>query len=93
LTAPSWFGSEPFAAVVRRFRTQYPAVQLDLHLSDGVVDILDQGLDMALRVTRHLQTPLVSRYLGPVHFHLVAAPSLVPRSLSHPSSLQGFPWL
>jgi DNA-binding transcriptional LysR family regulator len=93
LTAPSWFGSEPFAAVVREFRAQYPAVQLDLDLSDGMVDIVDQGLDLALRVTRHLQTSLLSRYLGPVHFHLVAAPSLLPRNLTHPSSLQGFPWL
>ena len=93
LTAPSWFATGRFAQVVADFRCRYPAVQLDLDLSDHKVDIVDQGLDLALRVTSDLQTSLLSKYLCQVNFQLVASPKLLPRNLHHPNSLQGFPWL
>lgn len=93
LTAPSWFSIPRFGDILARFRQHYPLVELDLDLSDRTVDIVDEGLDLALRVSSALQTALLSRTLCPIRFHLVASPNLVTRPLQHPTSLQSFPWL
>lgn len=93
LTAPSWFSINRFGTILANFRRQYPQVELDIELSDRQVDIVNDGLDLALRVTRQLKTSLLTRELCPIGFCLTASPALVPPHLQHPDSLEGFPWL
>ena len=93
LTAPSWFGIGRFAKVLANFRHQYPQVDLDIALSDRQVDIVEEGLDVALRVSTRLKTSLLAQELCTIRFPLVASPALVPHQLQHPETLKGFPWL
>ena len=93
LTAPSWFGIARFAEMLASFRREHPQVELDIDLSDRQVDIVEDGLDLALRVTLKLKTSLLSRELCRIRFRLVASPELLPRKLSYPDSLKGYPWL
>ena len=74
LTAPVWFSNSRFAQVVCAFHRNYPDVSLDLDLSDRMVDIVEEGYDLALGVSSDLQTSLLNRQICSLRFHLVASP-------------------
>ena len=49
MTATQDFGRTEVAPLIDRFLDLHPAVQITLHLSDGVVDLVEQDIDLALR--------------------------------------------
>src|ERR1700733_16296370 len=49
MTATQHFGRTEVAPLIDRFLDLHPAVQIALHLSDGVVDLVEQDIDLALR--------------------------------------------
>ncbi|SOE95172.1 transcriptional regulator, LysR family [Burkholderia sp. D7] len=49
MTATQDFGRTVVAPLIDRFLDLHPAVQITLHLSDGVVDLVEQDFDLALR--------------------------------------------
>lgn len=49
LSAPCDLGRHRIAAVLDAFQQQHPKVVIDLHLSDGYVDVVAQGIDLAIR--------------------------------------------
>src|ERR1700675_5114917 len=49
MTATQDFGRTEVAPLIDRFLDLHPAVQIALHLSDGVVDLVEQDIDLALR--------------------------------------------
>lgn len=73
VTAPSWFGSSTFAWMLTEYRKQHPLVKLDVLLSDDFVDLVEQGIDVALRVTGSLETRLPARKLVEMEFVLAAS--------------------
>ncbi len=76
LNAPLTFGIRHVSPLVPRFLTQFPDVRLDLDLTDRFVDVMDEGLDLALRVRTTLpDSSLVAKRLAPVTRALVAAPA------------------
>ncbi len=50
VTMPAAFGRLHIAPLVPEFLTRYSAIKLTLHLSDSLVDIIDQGYDLAVRI-------------------------------------------
>jgi len=69
------------AAALPEFMAKYPAVRLQLHVSNRRVDVLNEGFDLALRV-RSVPTGedgLVMRSFGEVCEFLVAAPAYLDR--------------
>ena len=50
ITAPVWFANAHFARLLSAYRARYPDVVLDVSLSDRVVDLVEEGFDLALRV-------------------------------------------
>ena len=75
VTAPVWFANPTFTKALAAYRTRYPAVLLDLNLNDRKVDLVEEGFDLALRVSSNLETSLLSRRICPIQFRFVAAPS------------------
>jgi DNA-binding transcriptional LysR family regulator len=73
--------SEFFADVIDRFVGRYPAVEIDLRLTNEHVDLIDEGIDVALRFsTRRLKdSTLNARKLCPSYVQLYASPSYVAR--------------
>ena len=61
LTAPSVFGQTMVLPVLGALLERHPELRVDLDLSDRVVDIVGQGLDLALRVATLEDSELVAR--------------------------------
>ncbi|MEK1908144.1 MAG: LysR substrate-binding domain-containing protein [Pseudomonas sp.] len=64
---------------IASFIARYPEVQLEIVLSNRRIDLLDEGIDVALRVREHgdEDPTLICRQLVPARAYLVTAPSLL----------------
>ena len=89
LTAPAGFGRRHVAPLVPRFLAQHPDLHISLNLSDRVVDIVHEGVDVAIRVGDMPDSNLVSQRLADNRRLCVAAPSYLQRAGTpqHPSEL------
>jgi DNA-binding transcriptional LysR family regulator len=79
VTAPTMFGRRHVAPVVTRFLALHPEVQVDLLLSDRNVDLIEEGIDAAVRIGPLAHLTLVARRLGEVRRVTVASPAYLER--------------
>ena len=79
LTAPIWCANPVFADWMREYRARYPEVSLDIILDNDMRDLIGEGIDLALRVSRAPIPSLVVRRLFEVRFALVASPAYIRR--------------
>lgn len=79
VTAPLSFGIAHLSRLLPGFRRRYPQVRLDLDLTDRVVDLVNEGVDVALRVARELPGNLIARRLAPIGMVLCASPLYLKR--------------
>ncbi len=77
ITAPVWFANARFARLLADYKARFADVVLDVNLNDRVVDLVEEGFDLALRVTQSPGTALIARPLLSIRFVLVAAPSYI----------------
>lgn len=68
-----------FLPIIGRFQDAYPAIDLELDFSDRVVDVIDEGFDVVVRVGQLADSRLTSRLIGNFHMHLVASPRYLER--------------
>lgn len=91
VSVPMSLGVAALAPIVSEFLLRHPDVHLDLSLSDRRVDLVEEGLDLALRVAEGLpDSTLIARRLAPMPRALVAAPAYLARTgtPTHPSDLE-----
>jgi len=74
VTAPMSFGVRRLAPLVAGFARSHPRLQVQLLLDDQVVDVVGQGLDLALRIGYPRDSSLVARPLAVIPRHICAAP-------------------
>lgn len=79
VTAPTVFGRRHVAPVVTRFLMRYPDIQVELILNDRNMDLIDSGIDLALRIGPLDSSGLVARRLGAVRRMTVASPAYLER--------------
>lgn len=79
INAPLSFGVQHLAALWPKFLQQHPDVQLDIALIDRVVDIVEEGYDMAIRISRAGSASNVARKLATSRNVLCAAPAYLAR--------------
>src|SRR5215831_12119118 len=91
LAAPMSFGLDHVAPALPDFFAAFPAISIDLHLSDEAVDLVGSGFDLALRIAALPDSSLVARRLCQVRRLLVASPAYFARQgrPSHPRELSG----
>ncbi|WP_426341358.1 LysR family transcriptional regulator [Pseudoduganella sp. S-14] len=75
INAPMAFGTIEVAQWLPGFMAKYPGVQVDLVCNDRMVDLIEDGFDVALRLARDLpDSTLVARRLATSKVVLVASP-------------------
>lgn len=79
LNAPAAFGQFRLNAVLASFMVAHPQVDIELILEDRMVDLVRDGVDIALRQGTGLPPDAVARAVGISPRHLVAAPSYLAR--------------
>ena len=75
LTVPMSFGTAQLAPVLIDFARAYPDIQLDVSFSDRVVNLVDEGFDVAVRVGNPSDTSLIARKLCPMRVVTAASPA------------------
>ena len=79
VTAPVWCANRHFAEVIAAYKYSHPDVMVDIRLENRRVDLVEEGYDLALRVTRDPSPTLIVRPLCTLQFHLVATPAFLKR--------------
>ena len=79
VTAPMMFGKLHLAPIVHDFLVAFPEVTVRLILSDSIVDLADQHIDIALRIGALPDSSLVTRAVGEVHWVICASPAYFAR--------------
>lgn len=75
INAPLTFGNLHLAPLWPRFTAAHPRVSLDITLNDRVVDLVEEGYDMAIRIATLPDSQLVSRVLATTRVVLCASPA------------------
>ena len=79
LTAPSLFGRLYIAPLVSTFLDAHPGVRVELVLTNRSLDLVEEGLDVGLRIGPLTQPGLVARRVGQVRSVVFASPDYVAR--------------
>ena len=75
VTAPVLFGRKHVAPIVAGFLDTYAKTQIELVLADRNLDLVEEGIDVALRIGQLAESRLVARRVGQVNQVVVASPS------------------
>lgn len=73
VTASVAFGLKCIVPILSDFEAQYPDVSIDLLLTDSVVDLLSQRVDLAIRLGLLEESTLMARRLMPVQYRVCAS--------------------
>jgi DNA-binding transcriptional LysR family regulator len=90
INAPLTFGILHLAPLWGKFTALYPQVQLEVTLSDRVVDLVDEGYDLAVRIASLPSSTLISRKLASTSLVVCASPQYLkgkPKP-AHPNDLK-----
>ncbi|RYF35979.1 MAG: LysR family transcriptional regulator, partial [Comamonadaceae bacterium] len=87
--------AQTVARVVAAFAQQHPGLEIDLRTSDRVVDMLRDGIDVALRVGWLRDSSLRATRLGDFAQVVVASPAYLAKAprIAHPRDLAGHQWV
>lgn len=79
VSGPPGMMAELVVPWLAEFRRRYPAVELDLFADERMIDLADEGYDLALRVTDQLPAQAVARKLADMRLAVCASPDYVER--------------
>ncbi len=72
VSAPRSMGDDMLNAVMMKFLVKYPDITLDLRLEDRFVDLVEEGFDLAVRVSKLEDSSLIARKIAPFRTVLCA---------------------
>jgi len=89
VTTSQAFSTHQLAPIVPGFLTRYPAIQLELVPTDRVVDMIGEGIDVAIRIGQLPDSSFMARRIGADKRIVCAAPSYLARrgTPAHPDEL------
>lgn len=91
VTMPSSLGRQHISPLIPAFLRAYPGASVDLRMTDQIVDLIDEGIDLAIRIGALKDSTLVAKKLASNRRVLCASPAYLaahgtPR---HPADLAG----
>lgn len=89
LAAPLSLGVNQLAEPVSQFMAEHREIKIDIDLNDRQVDLIEENIDLAIRIGDMQDSSLVARKLARVHFAVCASPAYLARhgEPRHPSEL------
>lgn len=95
LTCATTFGIQHLAPAIAAYAGRHPRVRFDVELSDRVVDIVEEGFDLAIRIGAVGSQALIARRIGTTTLVCCAAPAYLARhgTPRTPEDLAGHPCL
>jgi DNA-binding transcriptional LysR family regulator len=79
INATPTFGILQLAPAIADFTTRFPAISVELILSERIVDLIEEGFDVAVRVGELPDSSLIARQLAPCRIVVCGAPSYFER--------------
>lgn len=79
VTAPASFGRQHIAPIMPKFLRRYPDVRLNLVMTDEMIDLLGEGVDLAIRISELKDSGFIARKLAPDHRVVCASPDYIER--------------
>ncbi|BCG01246.1 LysR family transcriptional regulator [Paraburkholderia sp. PGU19] len=79
VAAPVTFGAMHLGNVVARYLEDHPHVNVEVQLADRYVDLVDAGVDVAIRIGRLQDPGVVMRWLAPCRMVVCASPAYLAR--------------
>lgn len=72
-----------------RFRARYPDIEIALHMTDGFTDLVEEGIDLAIRIGETRDGSVIARRIGTTRRVIVATPDYLARHgmPDHPEAL------
>ena len=89
VSVPVGFGQKHLAPLWNDFLRAHPRLSLDVQLADRVVDLVDEGFDLAVRIARLPDSSLISRQIAATRLVMCASPEYLQRRgvPKHPDEL------
>lgn len=79
LTCAVAYGERFIVPLVNGFMEDYPQLRVDIELTNNTLDLLHEGMDLAIRLGRLQESRLVATRLAPRRMYLCASPSYLER--------------
>jgi DNA-binding transcriptional LysR family regulator len=95
ISAPLGLGELRLNALMVTFLAEHPGIEAELTLTDRMVDLVEEGVDAAIRLAGPLPSAAVARRIAVSPRLLVAAPAYLERApdIRHPRDLAAHPYL
>lgn len=77
VSAPRTFGDGELGRAIMEFVVSEPEISLELHLEDRFVDLVDEGFDVAIRISTLTDSSLIARRLASFRIAVVASPEVL----------------
>ena len=82
VSAPVGFGRLHVSPVMSAYLKRYPEVSAELRLSDRMINLVEDGVDLAVRIGHLADSTLVARHVGEMRRIVVASPGYLKRAAS-----------
>lgn len=79
LASSMTFGMRHLAPAIAEFSEQHPELRFDVQLSEHAIDLVDAGIDLAIRIGDIRSQALIARRIGVSHFVCCASPAYLAR--------------
>ncbi len=86
IAAPVSFGQCRLSRTVARFARAHPAMTITLDLDDKQSDLINEGIDVAVRISHLIDSSLIARPIAPIPRYLCASPDYLER-MGEPASI------
>ena len=87
ISVPQTFGEMSLSPLIPKFLKAYPDLSIDVQLSDRMIDMLEEGIDVVIRIGSVEDSSLIARHIKTLPLSLCASPAYI-KQQGKPQSAQ-----
>ena len=95
ITSPISFGTNHLVPVVQKIRQDYPELKIELLLEDRIINMVEEGIDLSIRIGWLQESNLVAKKICDSRMHLIASPEYILKhgAPSSPEDISEHSWV